>query len=88
MVRIRSVLGVLLLAALPSCFTTLNWNGVAMPGLGPGERDGGDVALAVVLTPFTLVLDILTSPIQVGVLLWEWAHEDAPAERRVDEPHA
>jgi len=88
MPRLRLALGALLLAALPGCFTTLNWNGVAMPGLGPGERDGGEVVLAVVLTPLTLALDLVTSPIQISVLVWEWLHEDAPAEQQVGEPDA
>lgn len=76
MLRLRLALGALALASLCSCFTTVTWSGASLPGLGPGERDTGDVVLSVVLTPFALALDQLTSPVQIGVLLWEWANDD------------
>ena len=67
--RRRLAAAITILALCSSCFTTHLWE---MGHDGPGEeRDGGETALKIFLTPFTLLLDLCTAPFQA-----EWLEDD------------
>lgn len=74
----RSLLVSSLLVLAPSCATTALWNEPESEiyddesgsfNLEPRADGAGDLLLKIALTPFTLVFDICTSPLQV--LLFE-----------------
>ena len=81
-------LGLLLLVSVgaSSCITTYLWGGSIEPdddGDGAAEvrpdiRVAGweDFFIKIVLTPFTVVLDVCTFPVQAAVFGWEKTHPE------------
>ena len=76
--RVAALAGALFL--LSSCFTTAVWGGSIEDDDGDGvhdveldpEVDGvSDFLLKLVLTPFAVVLDVCTSPVQAWLYGWE-----------------
>lgn len=83
------MVAVLLLTLLSSCFTTGLWGGsiedtdgdgsaeiplTSFSGGGPNE--GPNLAMKLLLTPFTVILDICTSPIQAFLFGWDEDSQD------------
>jgi len=85
----RLAAAALLLPLLSACFTTTLWGGSLEDtdgdgaaeislgsGSGGGPNEGPNLAMKLLLTPFTVIFDICTSPIQAFLYGWDQDSDD------------
>ena len=83
--RVRLGAAAIFLALLPSCFTTAVWGGSihdhdddGRSTIQPGEGPETDMSVwtRLCLTPFTIILDLCTLPVQAWLYGWDDDDDD------------